>query len=245
MLRIFGAFSVGELTSIAVGPGEFLGKEAVEARAKDLARDLAHAVREGRRFPATCDDLEFWQFMGKLVYDHRDFMKSDHEHWKEHGLYEDFAAYVGQTASAVTRSPEMRGAWLKELMKRNAQTSTDTRGRVSAGSVGPTTAKSARDLLEMMPLGLDAKAAAGLEITYQFRVTNGEDFTAHLTIQDGEAVFHEGPANEPHVTITTPAEVWLAIAQGRLDGAQAFMSGKYKVEGDVGLLMKLNTLFPK
>ncbi len=245
VLRAFGAFNVGELTSIAVGPGEFIGKEAVEARAKDLARDLVLAVREGRRYPATCDDLEFWQFMGKLVHDHPELMKSDHEHWKEHGLYESFEAYVGQTQSTGTRTPEMRRAWLKDLMKRHAQTRRETRETASTPPVGPDSAKSVRDLLEMMPKGLDPEAAAGLEVTYQFKVTDGEDFTAHLTIQDQRAVFHEGPASAPQVTITTPAEVWLAIAQGRLEGAQAFMSGKYKAEGDMALLMKLNTLFPR
>ncbi len=46
VMRAFGAFPVGKLTAIAVGPGEFLGREAVEARAADLARDLAQAVKE-------------------------------------------------------------------------------------------------------------------------------------------------------------------------------------------------------
>jgi putative sterol carrier protein len=172
-------------------------------------------------------------------------MKSDHEHWKEHGLYESFEAYVGQTETPVTRNPEMRRVWLKELMKRHAQTRKDTRDGASTATVGPRAAKSVRNLLEMMPEGLDPEAAAGLEVTYQFRVTDEEDFTAHLTIRDRKAVFNEGPAEEPHVTITTPAEVWLAIAQGRLDGAQAFMSGRYKADGDMGLLMKLNELFPR
>jgi putative sterol carrier protein len=45
------------------------------------------------------------------------------------------------------------------------------------------------------------------------------------------------------VVIKTPADVWLAIAKGEIDGQQAFMSGKYKVEGDLFLLMKLSQLF--
>ena len=46
-----GPFPWGKFTAIAVGPGEFLGRETVEARAADLARDLARAVKEGRRYP--------------------------------------------------------------------------------------------------------------------------------------------------------------------------------------------------
>jgi putative sterol carrier protein len=97
----------------------------------------------------------------------------------------------------------------------------------------------------MMPLGLNEDAAAGLAATYQFEVTDGEDFTAHLRIENQKATFHEGPAAHPDIVIKTPAQVWLSIARGDLDGAQAFMSGKYKAEGDVTLLMKLNSLFSR
>ena len=47
----------------------------------------------------------------------------------------------------------------------------------------------------------------------------------------------------PKLTIDTPSEVWMAISKGELDGQQAFMQGKYRVEGDFSLLMKLNDLF--
>ena len=66
---------------------------------------------------------------------------------------------------------------------------------------------------------------------------------AYLQIEDGKCTFHEGPADSPSVFIKTPADVWLAIAKGEMDGQQAFMSGKYKVEGDLSLLMKLSQLF--
>ena len=99
VLRLFGAFPVGKFTAIAVGPGEFLGKEAVEARAADLARDLARAVKEGRRYPPTDQDLRYWHFIGNLIKENRDFMVADYDHWQELGLFKSFEAYVGQTRS--------------------------------------------------------------------------------------------------------------------------------------------------
>jgi putative sterol carrier protein len=45
------------------------------------------------------------------------------------------------------------------------------------------------------------------------------------------------------VVIKTPADVWLAVAKGEMDGQQAFMNGRYKVEGDLSLLLKLRALF--
>ncbi len=118
VLRVFGAFPVGDLTAIGVGPGSFVGREAVVARAGDLARDLARAVKEGRRYPATDMDLAFWHFMGNLIKEHQDFMKADHEHWEKLGLYDSFDKYVGQTRSQVTFSPELHEQWLKSMMAR-------------------------------------------------------------------------------------------------------------------------------
>ena len=52
-----------------------------------------------------------------------------------------------------------------------------------------------------------------------------------------------GRAAEPDVVIRTPGRVWLAIARRELDGQQAFMSGQYQAEGDIGRLIKLGELF--
>ena len=45
------------------------------------------------------------------------------------------------------------------------------------------------------------------------------------------------------LTIQTPSEVWLAIANKELDGQQAFMEGKYTATGDMSLLMRMRSLF--
>jgi len=37
--------------------------------------------------------------------------------------------------------------------------------------------------------------------------------------------------------------VWLRISRCELNGAQALMTGKYTVEGDLGLLIRFNQLF--
>jgi putative sterol carrier protein len=41
----------------------------------------------------------------------------------------------------------------------------------------------------------------------------------------------------PTMTIKTPSEVWLAIANKEMDGQQAFVEGKYVTNGDMNLLM--------
>lgn len=230
VLRTFGAFPIGKFTAIAVGPGEFLGREAVEARAADLARDLAQAVKEGRRYPPTDQDLGYWLFMSNLIKENRDFMVTDYEHWREAGLFRNFEAYVGQSRSRPSQAQQA-----------NQQTAAaPTATGPEATAPGPGTC---RELLEMMPQVLNPTVAADLTATYQFEVSGSEDFTAHLAVADGKASFHEGPAEKPDLIIMTPAEVWLAISRGELDGTQAYLGGRFRIKGDLGLLVKLKTLF--
>jgi putative sterol carrier protein/NAD(P)H-dependent FMN reductase len=242
LLPVYGAFQIGQLTALAKGPGQFVGKELVEARAADLAHDVARAVREGRRYPATEHDLFHWSLMGGLVRENREFMKADHLYWQEQGLYNSFEDYIQQTSSPATTTAETRKAWIKGLMR--SRRATPEPSPAGPPSAGPHRARTVRELLEMMPSGLNPEASDGLEVTYQFEVTGGENFTAHLRIEDREATFHEGSAEKPNVIVKTPADVWLAIGRGEQDGAQAFMAGQYTVEGDLNLLMKLSSLFP-
>ena len=246
-LRPYGAFPVGRLTALATSPGEFIGKETVESHAADLARDLARAIREKRRRPATEWDLRYYQFMGALVRENRDsMMKDDHRHWEALGLYEGFETYVRQKKETVSYDPEIRRAWLKETIARHKAGKEGRKAatRDAAAMPGrPPAAATCRELLQSMPPGFDPTAAGDMEAVYQFEIAGGEEFIAHLRIGGGNCTFHEGPADRPGVVIKSPADVWLGISRGEIDGRQAFMTGKYKVEGDLSLLMKLGSLF--
>jgi multimeric flavodoxin WrbA/putative sterol carrier protein len=243
LLPVYGAFSVGQFTAIAVGSGAFLGQDAVAARAQDLARDLVRAVREGRRYPATDQDLHYWHFMGNLIQEHQGLMQADLEHWQKLGLFDSFEAYVGQKRSPSQGSPEMRQAWLKSLMAEQRAKGGEAPQPEVATS--PQNAGSARELIQMMPGVLNPEAAAGMDAVFQFEVSGQENFTAYLEIKNSRATYHDGPAAKPDVIIKTPADIWLAVATGGLDGAQAYMSGAYQVEGDLGLLMRLGSLFSR
>jgi len=84
-----------------------------------------------------------------------------------------------------------------------------------------------------------------LDAIYQFEVFGEENLVAHLRISKGVCTHHEGPAAMPNLIIKTPADVWLKISRGELSGQQAFLEGRYKAEGDMSLLLKMNHLFPR
>jgi multimeric flavodoxin WrbA/putative sterol carrier protein len=87
------------------------------------------------------------------------------------------------------------------------------------------------------------QAAGDLKTAIQFEVTGKQPGNWFLTIADGKCTYQEGRAATSSLTIKTPSEVWLAIANKELDGAKAFMEGKYTASGDLGLMMKIKIYF--
>jgi multimeric flavodoxin WrbA/putative sterol carrier protein len=100
-----------------------------------------------------------------------------------------------------------------------------------------------RDIISGMPTAFNAEAAGDLVAVIYYRVTGEEPGDYYLEIDKGICTFHEGTPASPTLTIETPSEVWISISLGELSGLKAFMKRKYKTSGDLGLLMKLNSLF--
>ena len=84
------------------------------------------------------------------------------------------------------------------------------------------------------------KAEPGLESIIQFKLEN-ENY--HLIVQRDKCRAYKGEHSRPNVTIKTPMDVWMKISSGELNGAKAFMKKMYTVEGDMGILLKMNRLF--
>ncbi len=113
-----------------------------------------------------------------------------------------------------------------------------TRGNPVQGKV-----EDMRLLLRGMAVSFSPQAAADLKATIQFEVTGRQTGDWFLSIDAGKCTYQEGKSDSPSLTIKTPSEVWIAIANKEADGQQAFMEGKYTATGDVSLLMRMKTLF--
>jgi len=100
-----------------------------------------------------------------------------------------------------------------------------------------------RLLLKGMATVFNAQAAGNMKATIQFEVSGRQNGNWFLSIENGRCTFNEGKVDSPTLTIGTPSEVWLAIANKEIDGQQAFVDGKYKAHGDMGLLMRMKSLF--
>ena len=74
------------------------------------------------------------------------------------------------------------------------------------------------------------------------RVKNAEGKEAVWTIdlkQTG-TVYKGEPKSKPNVTIILSDETFTQLAEGKLDGQKAFMTGKLKTKGNMMLATKLN-----
>jgi putative sterol carrier protein len=83
---------------------------------------------------------------------------------------------------------------------------------------------------------------AGMNGVFQFDLSGANGGVWHVALANGDGHVGEGPAENPGVTISMDSDDFVALTEGRLDGTMAFMSGKLKVKGDMGLAMKLQTL---
>ena len=105
-------------------------------------------------------------------------------------------------------------------------------------------ATSIPEVFKEMPNRFNAAAAKGLKAVYQFDLTGTDGGKYNVGIDDGKVAVAEGAHASPNITITMAASDYLDMVNGKLNPQMAFMSGKLKIAGDMGLAMKMAQLFP-
>ncbi len=100
---------------------------------------------------------------------------------------------------------------------------------------------SVTDIKDAMVSGFQADKASDVDATIQFDL--GDDGQFFMVIQNGTIEAHDGAAENPKMTLKSTAEDYYSVATGKTNAMQAFMSGKIKISGDMGLAMKLQTMF--
>ena len=94
-----------------------------------------------------------------------------------------------------------------------------------------------------MSEAFNKEAATGMDAVFQYDITGDGGGKWHTEIKDGKLAVVEGEHKNPSTTVTVNAEDYVAMAEGTLNGQQAFLTGKLKIKGDMSLAMKLQTLF--
>ena len=85
-----------------------------------------------------------------------------------------------------------------------------------------------------------AKNHAGTTVGWRF--DDGGEY--HIKIgEGGTAEWGEGTGESPRLTFVTSTPTWVKMIAGKIDGMQAFMTGKLKIEGDMMFAQQFQTLF--
>jgi putative sterol carrier protein len=100
-----------------------------------------------------------------------------------------------------------------------------------------------KETFDAMPAKFRADRATGTNATIQYDISGEGGGTWHAVIKDGTCTVRDGAAASPNLTLQIGAQDWLDMTAGKQGGQMLFMSGKLKVKGDMGLAMKLGSMF--
>jgi putative sterol carrier protein len=105
--------------------------------------------------------------------------------------------------------------------------------------------KTCKEAFDAMPTIFNKEAAKGLDAVYQFDLSGEGGGKWYVTIKNESCDVKEGSHPSPNITITMAGQDYLDMASGKANGQMLFMSGKLRIAGDLGLAMRMQSIFPQ
>ena len=99
------------------------------------------------------------------------------------------------------------------------------------------------EIMLRLPNAFDPAQAKGINAKVLFDFTSDGGKKYLVRIADTNCSVEEGEIANPDATVITSQAIYQAVAEGRLNVATAFMTGKLKVKGNMQLLMRFQQIF--
>ncbi len=100
------------------------------------------------------------------------------------------------------------------------------------------------DQVKSMAAQFKADQAKGWNKTLMITITGEGGGSWQFLINDGKCEVKAGELPTANLKVTVDAATWKLMAEGKTSGTKAFMSGKLKVKGPMGDLIKMGKVFP-
>jgi len=97
-----------------------------------------------------------------------------------------------------------------------------------------------REFFETLESRIDASKTAGMNNSYVFDIEGAGVWK--VDVVDGSVKVTEG-GTDGDVTIRASEDTFRAVANGEQNPTTAYMTGKLKIDGDMGAALKLQKLF--
>ncbi len=88
------------------------------------------------------------------------------------------------------------------------------------------------------------KTAGNLEASFLFDISGENGGKWSILINKGTCTLSKNEITNPSVKISMLDKDWIEIYNGSLNSQMAFMLGKLRIDGDMSLALKLQSLFP-
>lgn len=98
-------------------------------------------------------------------------------------------------------------------------------------------------VVQEMPNYFLPEKAGSTSAAIQFDLTGDGAGKRFIKIADGKATSGQGEVENPNLTLTADSGDFVKIFTGGLDPTAAFMSGKLKIKGDMGLAIRMQSMF--
>jgi putative sterol carrier protein len=100
-------------------------------------------------------------------------------------------------------------------------------------------------LMQQAINGFQPQNAAGIDAQIQFNISGDQGGNWVATIRDQKLSVEPGTTANPNLTIAANTADIFNLVSGKLNPMQAYMQGKVQVKGDLGLAMRLASVFKR
>jgi putative sterol carrier protein len=102
---------------------------------------------------------------------------------------------------------------------------------------------SVTELFEKMPAAFLPEKAVGVDTIIQFKLSGEQGGEWYVVLKDQKCEVFRGTHPSPKMILSADSGDLVKILTGEMDGVQAFMQGKLRLQGDMGAAMKLMSVF--